>query len=86
MPERLSQMNNTGFISPIPIQYVPLNQQYQYNPTTNTIPIIVYDPVLFFPGLMTAAKLNSVFKCIEINKHVKCKLPIGLLVHLVAWL
>ena len=46
-----AQMNNTDFFSPIPIQYSNLNQKYQYNPNTNTIPINFNDSILFFQAL-----------------------------------
>jgi hypothetical protein len=53
------QMNNTGFVSPIPIPYSSLNQQYQYNPNSNTIPIHFNDSVLFFLALKLL--LNTIF-------------------------
>jgi hypothetical protein len=48
-----AQMNNTGFSPPItiPIQYSSLNQKYQYNSNTNTIPTNFLDLVLFFLAL-----------------------------------
>ena len=48
-----AQMNNTGFFSPIPIpiQYSCLNQQFQYNPDTNTISFSSAIKLIFYTNI-----------------------------------